>query len=196
MLGEQSLTRTALILFFLTIVGSLGLITFLATEKRSYAVPNTSTGTEKLNGMERLTQGLRSLGGQEGPLIESPAPQRTAARAGRPSGIFPTTSGVSAGNTYELPCQAPTGFLRRIVEARKVGFRDGVVHFKGVDLDLGQAGSGRFYDTAHNGCCDTYCRVLASKGYYSCVGPTTVATQFERAYRAPEAPACPEFGRH
>jgi hypothetical protein len=178
------------IIIFAAVLCSVAVITVLATRTSARTAAGSSVSSEKFKA-EKLTQGARAAGGGG---QEELIPLPPKAEAGE--GVFSTETGFNQGNAYDIPCKAPTGFLRRIIEVRRAGFTSGVVNHKGIELDLGQPGSGRFYDVAHTGCCDTYCRILSTKGYFSCVGPTTVATQFERAYEVPGGHACAEFGRH
>lgn len=95
--------------------------------------------------------------------------------------------------TQDNYCAVPTGFLGMVVKAWESGKRDGLVLVDGVKIDLGHPGGNAFYDTDGSGCCDTYCRRVVKGGFWSCISPTTVNTQYEA--RKPTGRPCSYYGR-
>ena len=91
-------------------------------------------------------------------------------------------------------CAVPTGFLGRIVKAWERGDRNGIVNVDGVLTDMGHPGGNQFYDTTGNGCCDTFCRRVVKGGYWSCVTPQTVTTQYTAMN--PTGSPCSHYGRN
>lgn len=85
-------------------------------------------------------------------------------------------------------CAVPTGFLAAMVNAWSTGKRNGVVSQDGIpELDMGFEGA--WYDASGLGCCDTYCRKVTKGGYWSCIDPQTVATQYKAS--KPRGIMCP-----
>ena len=125
-------------------------------------------------------------------------PEKQAGEGGKALVQPPAGEGAKPSvSESELPidatsCRAPTGFLAGIVGAWSEGKKRGVVDVDGLKLDMG-IGDGAFYDVNRNGCCDTYCRRLSNGGYWSCVGPQSVATQYEAM--TPTGDKCSAFGR-
>lgn len=91
-------------------------------------------------------------------------------------------------------CAVPTGFLGKIVRAREQGLTSGLFEFEGVELDLGHPGGNQFYDTNGDGCCDTYCRRVVKGGYWSCITPQMVTTQYDAMQ--PRGTPCTHYGRN
>lgn len=75
-------------------------------------------------------------------------------------------------------CSVPTGFLAAMVNAWSEGKREGIVSQDGIPfLDMGIDGA--WYDAYGLGCCDTYCRKVTKGGYWSCIDPQIVGTQYK-----------------
>ena len=85
-------------------------------------------------------------------------------------------------------CAVPTGFLAAMVNAWSEGKRTGIVSQDGIpELDMGYDGA--WYDASGLGCCDTYCRKVTKGGFWSCIDPQTIATQYKAG--KPRGIMCP-----
>ena len=112
------------------------------------------------------------------------------ASAHDPTATTPVPGGLPV--TGPLFCPVPTGYLQAIVNAWNKGFHTGMVHSDGVVVDMGHEG-GAFYDTTGNGCCDTYCRRVVKGGWWSCVDPYMVGTQYDAGI--PRGIKCEAYGK-
>lgn len=100
------------------------------------------------------------------------APAKTA-----PAIMAPSPGGFES--QHSKFCENPTGFLLAIKNAFDRGDKSGLVRSDNVVVDMGHDGSGAFYDTDGDGCCDTYCRKVIKGGNWSCVSPHSITTQYE-----------------
>lgn len=95
--------------------------------------------------------------------------------------IAPEYKAADLGGAIETPvapCSMPTGFLLAMARAWQDGKTQGIVPRDGIeDLDMGYDGA--WYDASGLGCCDTYCRKVVRGGYWSCIDPYTVTTQYK-----------------
>lgn len=91
-------------------------------------------------------------------------------------------------------CAVPTGFLGAAVKAWEQNKRQGLVMVDGVKIDMGQPGGNQFYDTNGDGCCDTYCRRVVKGGFWSCITPQSVTTQYDAS--KPTGTPCSHYGRN
>lgn len=89
-------------------------------------------------------------------------------------------------------CHVPTGYLGAIVKAWEKGKRTGLVESQNIIVDMGQEGGG-FYDTNGDGCCDEYCRRVVKGGWWSCINPQTVTTQYKSGL--PRGRKCDHYGK-
>lgn len=105
-------------------------------------------------------------------VTDTTAPAETA-----PAIVIPTPGGFDS--EHSKFCANPTGFLLAIKNAYDKGDRFGLVRSDNVVVDMGHAGSGAFYDTNGDGCCDTYCRKVIKGGNWSCISPQSITTQYE-----------------
>lgn len=122
---------------------------------------------------------MQGILGTEAPGVES-EPQTTAAPGGMPV-------------NKPLYCAVPTGYLEGIVNAWDRGAREGLVQSNGLTVDMGHPGQNGFYDTTGDGCCDTYCRRVVKGGYWSCVTPNTITTQYTQMN--PKGTLCARYGK-
>jgi hypothetical protein len=104
------------------------------------------------------------------------------------------TTPVPAGIPVPDPkfCAVPTGYLRAIAMAWNNEQRTGIVESNGVLVDMGHEG-GSFYDTDGDGCCDTYCRRVIKGGWWSCVDPRSITTQYTES--VPRGSKCMAYGK-
>lgn len=90
-------------------------------------------------------------------------------------------------------CALPTGYLAAIVKAWNAGDKHGLVESEGIIVDMGHPGAGGFYDTNGDGCCDTYCRRVVKGGWWSCIDPNTITSQYEAG--KPRGTICSKYGK-
>ncbi len=121
---------------------------------------------------------LRGIKGTEAPNVET-SPASTEAPGGMPVDKL-------------IYCPVPTGYLEAIVNAWDSGKREGLQQINGLIADMGH-GEGAFYDTSWDGCCDTYCRRVVKGGYWSCVTPQMVTTQYTQMN--PKGTKCDRYGK-
>lgn len=125
----------------------------------------------------------------EAPNAPSRPPQYDRSKPLAGMGVDEDTSGLGMGGEVPVArCEMPTGFLLAMANAWQEGKRQGIVSQNGIPfLDMGTDGA--FYDTTGLGCCDTYCRKVSKGGYWSCIDPQTVGTQYRASN--PRGTKCP-----
>jgi hypothetical protein len=108
---------------------------------------------------------------------------------------YPVTTPVPGGLQPDNPrvCATPTGYLAAMVKAWNNEDRHGLIESDGIIIDMGHPGAGGFYDTNGDGCCDTFCRRVVKGGWWSCVDPNTITSQYDAG--KPRGTLCMQYGK-
>ncbi len=123
-------------------------------------------------------------GGTLAPMMDGPAYMS-------PKGSLLAPGGLPPGSP--LACRMPTGYLLQMAKCWQEGKTEGIHLSAGLEIDMGH-GDGAFYDTIGDGCCDTFCRRVMRGGYWSCISPNSITTQYTQA--TPRGTKCNGYGRH